>query len=252
MAARAREQGVRTAVGLQARSSPTIRYLRDLIREGYVGQVLSTTLVGSAMSHGAMAPANQIYLYDRANGASALTIPFGHTIDALCWCLGEFTEVSATLATRRETFTVAETGEVLPSTIDDQIAVSGLLEGGIAVSAHYRGGMSRGTNLLWEINGTQGDLQITAGSGHAQIFDLTLMGGRGEDAGLAVMEVPAQYHTVSSELPSFAVNVGEAYARFAQGQGAADPVPDFDHAVVRHRLIDAIERSAASGTRITL
>ena len=98
MAARAKSLGVRTAVGLQARSSPTIRYLRDLVRDGYVGDVLSTTLVGSSVSHGPLAPTGQMYLYDRANGASVLTIPFGHTIDALCWCLGEFTEVTATLA----------------------------------------------------------------------------------------------------------------------------------------------------------
>jgi predicted dehydrogenase len=252
MAARAASLGVRTAVGLQARSSPTIRYLRDLIRDGYIGEVLSATLVGSSISHGPVAPANLKYLYDRKNGAGALAIPFGHTIDALCFCLGEFTEVSATLATRRKTFTVAETGEVLPSTIDDQIAVSGLLEGGIVVSAHYRSGASRGTNLLWEINGTKGDLQITSDSGHGQLADLVLMGGQSADTALAVMEVPAEYRTVSAETPSYAVNVGEAYARFALGPDAPDPVPDFDHAVVRHRLLDAIERSAANGERIKL
>src|SRR5258708_22193579 len=38
---------------------------------------------------------------------------------------------------------------------DDEVCVSGLLEGGAALSIHYRGGRSRGTNLLWEINGTE-------------------------------------------------------------------------------------------------
>jgi hypothetical protein len=47
-------------------------------------------------------------------------------------------------------------------TAEDQVMVSGLLEGGAAFSIHYRGGVSRGTNLLWEINGTEGDLQLTA------------------------------------------------------------------------------------------
>src|SRR4051794_15351857 len=36
-----------TAVGLQARHSPWVRFVRDLIAEGRVGDVLSTTLVAS-------------------------------------------------------------------------------------------------------------------------------------------------------------------------------------------------------------
>jgi hypothetical protein len=31
-------------------------------------------------------------------------------------------------------------------------------------SIHFRGGVSRGTNFLWEINGTDGDLQVTLGA----------------------------------------------------------------------------------------
>ena len=252
MAARARDLGVRTAVGLQARSSPVIRYVRDLIRDGYVGDVLSTTLIGSAVTNGSEAPEVQAYLFEKKNGANGFTIPFGHTIDALCWVLGEFREVSATFAIRRNTFVVQETQEVRPNDTEDQIVVGGVLENGIVVSAHYRGGLSRGTNLLWEINGTKGDLQITAPAGHAQLTDLTLHGGQGDDKGLSVMNIPAQYRTTPVDLEGPAVTVGEAYERFAQGPDANDPIPNFDDAVKRHRLLDAIERSATTGMRITL
>jgi hypothetical protein len=67
-------------------------------------------------------------------------------------------------------------------TAEDQVCVTGLLEGGAALSIHYRGGHSRGTNLLWEINGTAGDLQLTAAGGHAQIFEMTVRGGKGAEA----------------------------------------------------------------------
>src|SRR5260370_37394755 len=40
MAALAKIKGVRAMVGLQARGDPTLRYLRDLIAEGYVGEVV--------------------------------------------------------------------------------------------------------------------------------------------------------------------------------------------------------------------
>src|SRR2546427_6009630 len=46
MAAQALEQRVRTVVGLQARQAPAVEFVRELLREGYVGQVLSTTMLG--------------------------------------------------------------------------------------------------------------------------------------------------------------------------------------------------------------
>src|SRR5690349_13252221 len=50
MAALARTQRLATAVGLQARCDPTLRYVRDLVSDGHVGRVLSVTL--SMMSPG--------------------------------------------------------------------------------------------------------------------------------------------------------------------------------------------------------
>src|SRR2546422_8441070 len=46
MAALAAGQGVRTVVGLQARQAPAIEFVQQLLRDGYVGEVLSTTMVG--------------------------------------------------------------------------------------------------------------------------------------------------------------------------------------------------------------
>src|SRR6266536_2339713 len=46
MAALAAEQGVGTVVGLQARQAPAIEFVQELLGEGYVGEVLSTTMVG--------------------------------------------------------------------------------------------------------------------------------------------------------------------------------------------------------------
>ncbi len=252
MSEMARRRGIRTAVGLQARSSPTVRYVRDLVRDGFVGEVLSSNVVGSSGSMGASDPEHLVYLNTRSNGANVLTIPFGHAVDALSWVLGEFREVVATLATRRETYLVRETRETRVRDIADQVMVSGTLANDVVVAVHYRGGSSRATNFRWEINGTEGDLEITAPSGHLQAAELTLRGGRGSSNEMAIMPVPAGYRVAPAELPVAAVNVAEAYARFAQGAAAPEQVPDFDDAVVLHRLLDAVERSAASGTRISL
>src|SRR6059036_3846934 len=133
------------------------------------------------------------YLNDKRNGATLLSIALGHAADALCYCLGEVRELSAAMTTRRKSFTIAGTGESRPMHADDQLCVVGLLEGGAALAIHYRGGRSRGTNLLWEINGTEGDLQVTADGGQAQIFEMTIRGGNGAQPSLEVLPVPQQY-----------------------------------------------------------
>src|SRR5438105_4690440 len=46
MAALAAEQGARTVVGLQGRQAPAVEFVQELLGDGYVGEVLSTTLVG--------------------------------------------------------------------------------------------------------------------------------------------------------------------------------------------------------------
>ena len=52
-----------------------MNYLRDLVADGYVGEVLSTTVIGSAGdTWGAYSDPNSRYLLDPANGATfALT-----------------------------------------------------------------------------------------------------------------------------------------------------------------------------------
>src|SRR4051812_5075392 len=142
LAALAKEKGALAVAGLQARSAPTVAYVRDLIEQGYVGEVLSTTLIGSGMGWGATVPRFNAYLNDKRNGATMLSIALGHTADALCHCLGEVRELSATMTVRRKSVMIEGTSEPKPMTTDDQVGVTGLLEGGAAFSIHYRGGVS--------------------------------------------------------------------------------------------------------------
>src|SRR6266704_64599 len=251
LAALAKNQGVLAVAGLQARSAPAVAYVRDLVEQGYVGEVLSTTLVGSGMGWGPTVEPFNAYLNDKKNGATMLSIAVGHTADALCYCLGEVRELSATMTVRRKSFTIAGTDESKPMNADDQVAVSGLLEDGAAFSIHYRGGVSRGTNLLWEINGSEGDLQLTATGGQAQIWELDVRGGKGAQSSLEPLPVPEQYRWAPPQGPG--TNVAQAYARFARDyREGTHFCPTFEDAVRRHRMLDAIETAAATGERQTL
>jgi predicted dehydrogenase len=253
LAALARKQGVLAVAGLQARSAPAVAYVRDLIEQGYVGEVLSTTLIGSGMGWGRTVEPYNAYTNDKKNGATMLSIALGHAADALCYCLGEVSELSATMTVRRKTFTIAGAGESKPMNAEDQVGVTGLLEDGAAFSIHYRGGVSRGTNLLWEINGTEGDLQLTATGGQPQIWEMDVRGGKGAQSSLEILPVPEQYRWSPPQGPGPSTNVAQAYARFARDyREGTHFCPTFEDAVTRHRMLNAIETAAATGQRQTL
>src|SRR3989454_2691777 len=253
MAALAGTQGVRTVVGLQARQAPAIEFVQQLLRDGYVGEVLSTTVVGVSIAGGVLVQPNA-YMLDKTNGANLLTVPFGHSLDILSYVLGEFAELSAVSDVRRPLITIEETGEQIVKTAADQIAVIGTLTSGATASIHIREAVAGGTGFLWEINGTNGTLRITADAALPEIFPLTVAGahGRNEPAQLAVPAVLTQKWPALTSLegaPAF--NVGRAYAAFAADiDTGTHTVPDFADAVRRHELIAAIERSAASGERV--
>src|SRR5437667_1898701 len=253
MATLAAEQGVPTVVGLQARQAPAIAYVQQLLSDGYVGEVLSTTMVGLSVLGDVLGQPNT-YMLDNAYGANVLTIAVGHSLYILNFVLGEFADLSAVSALRRPLITIEETGERIVKTAADQIAVIGTLTSGATASAHVREAVAGGTGFLWEINGTDGTLRITADAAYPEIVPLTVAGAHGRSE-LSELAVPA---ALTQKWPALAglegapaYNVGRAYAAFAADiENGTHTVPDFADAARRHEVLAAIERSAASGERV--
>src|SRR2546430_15654977 len=135
MAALAAEHRVRTVVGLQARQAPAIEFVRQLLADGYVGEVLSTTMVGLSIPGDVVGRPNA-YMLDKTNGANVLTIAVGHSLDLLNYVLGDFADLSAVSNLRRPLITIEETGEQIVKTAPDQIPVIGTLTSGATASLH--------------------------------------------------------------------------------------------------------------------
>jgi predicted dehydrogenase len=253
MAALAVESGVRTVVGLQARQAPPIEFVRELLSDGYVGEVLSTTMVGLSVAGDVVIQPN-VYMLDKTNGANLLTVAVGHSLDILNHVLGEFAELSAVSDIRRPLITAQETREQIVKTAADQIAVIGTLTSGAIASVHVREAVAGGTGFLWEINGSDGTLRITADAALPEIYPLTVAGARGrtEPVELAVPATLRQKWPALTSLEGApAYNVGRAYAAFAADiDNGTQTVPDFADGVRRHELIAAIETSAVSGERV--
>jgi predicted dehydrogenase len=191
------------------------------------------------------------YVLDAANGATMLTVSAGHQLDGVTMVLGELATLTATVATRRPRVRDRETGDWLAMTGPDQVAVTGELDSGAIAAIHVRGGTSRGTNFHWEINGTDGDLVVSSATGLLQFG--RIRGGRGEDASLADLAVPDAYRRVpalAGHQDGVAYAVAHAYVQLQDDLVDGTTVtPDFDHAVRRHRMIDAIEQAAVTGRR---
>jgi len=250
MLAAAERKGICHAVGLQGQMSPAINYVKDLIADGYVGRVLSATMIACAPNWGATI--DRAYQADRANDASLLTITGGHTIDALCYCLGEIHELTGFVVSQRDPIPLEATGEMIPKTSPDQLVVNGIVGNGAVVSFQVRGGMRRGTEFLFEIHGEEGDLQLTATSrASMQRQELKLKGARGESSSLEDLPIPGKYRWVPEGVsPESPYNVAQLYVRLGESIRTGTPVsPGFDAAVIRHRLLDAIVQASETGMK---
>lgn len=237
-----------TFVGLQGRSSPSFRWLAHLIADGYVGEVLSATVLSTVSEWGTPVSERMLYTLDRDQGAAMLSIGFGHALDPVLMVVGELTDVVATTATRHPYVPLARTGRMVPMTSADQIAISGLLTSGAVLSAHQRGGTASGPSFWMRIDGTEGTLEATAAN-HPHTAPLRVHGARtGHQDELTL---PPMYDSFPGFARSPIHTLIHAYAGIRDElRGGARRVPDFAHAVRRHRLLDAISESAATGARI--
>lgn len=250
MADAAKAAGVSSLVGLQAQSDPTVMYARDLVANGEIGDIVTVNLsvmVGAITERGD----GRIWQGRRENGANPMTIPGGHSIDALCYILGEFAEVSARVTTRIDMWKHAVTGEDYPVNAPDTVTAAGLLKSGAEVSYQVASVPYNASGSRMEIYGRKGTMVLTTKSFNIGPSQLQL--GIGSES-MAEITPPDSYRLIPEDMAAGpGRNVGQAYARFAKDmQSGTTATADFNDAITRHTLIDAMERSHRDGKVIKL
>jgi len=254
LATLARKMKVQTMVGLQRRASPAYLYMRELIRDGYVGQVLAVNMV--MMDSGVLTrTADRTWQRDVTLGANTLTITFGHVIDALCMVAGEFAEISAVVSTQVPQWFETGTKKYVDVTSPDNIMVQGRLENGAVANAYVGVHPYHGSGYRFEIYGKEGTLTMIGGGAAGQESKRKIMGGRREDQGPQELLVPERLKWVPEEVRGggASYDVGQMWVKFAESiRTGARVEANFDHAVRRHRMLDAIVRASESGQRQTV
>jgi len=247
LASLARGKGVQTMVGLQRRASPVYLRLKELVAEGYVGRVLAVRL--AQMGSGVQTrTSDRTWQRDVTLGANTLTIAFGHSIDALCMVVGEITEVSGIVSTQVSQWYETDTQRYVDVTSPDNVMITGRLENGGVVSAYVGVQPYHGSEYRMEIYGDEGTL-VLAGSGGGR-EQLQITGGRKDDQELEAIPIPDRLNWVPAEVQSAgpAYEVGQMWVNFASAIRTNTTIePDFNHALRRHRLLDAVQRASETG-----
>ncbi|MNC35442.1 hypothetical protein D3C75_839270 [compost metagenome] len=249
----AEDRKVRHFVGLQARANPAVNYVKDLVADGYFGEIRAVHCNYSVPVYPTRS--KQIdqaheYLLEDANGANVLTITAGHLLDGIMFMFGPFSELSAILRTQSVQVKVLETGAFIHPSSPDHVAVQGILANGAVMSSQIRNTYKG--NLLLEINGTEGDLLLVSEDNLMfQIDSFVVKGAQGEDRDFKILPVPAQYDRVPQGLSagSPAYNVAQLYQGIYRDlRDHTHKAPDFHTAMVIHELFDQIRAAAETGS----
>jgi predicted dehydrogenase len=251
----ARKAGIRHVVGLQRRLAPHNRFVRDLVADGYVGELRSVRMHVSMNYFQALRSSALRWTVSPENFSSAIAIYAGHFLDMLFHSIGRPTALSALMVNQFAEVTIAGSGEVIPTTTPDQLVLAAKLGGSAVLSVHIEGGKRNGSGVQIDITGDQGDLRITNASAFGDVGDdYVVQGAKGDDLPLQTLVVPESYNWLPpSGLPSAVLELANLYAAFAHDdKQSAHRTPSFEDALWLHRLFDGFEVSNDAGKRVNV
>ena len=190
-----------------------------------------------------------------------ISIATAHLLDPLCFLLGEFRSLNATTVITYPTiqFTKDDGTKMAPEPrqLADSIAIQGVLESGITVSfTNVYTTEATPDNLEWIIAGEEGSLKFTGASSFLAFSPAKLYLYKPIQQDESKMKnvykpnegVSWEEVDVGTPTPAFG-GIGLVYEAFASGKEGT--YVDFDGAVKRHKMLEAIYRSAETGTRET-
>ncbi len=250
---KANKAGVRHLTGLQRRLAPEYRYIKDLLAEGYIGELRSVRLHISVEYFKQLRTKGLYYTVPAENHSSLLDIYGGHYFDVLFQTFGQPESLVGLTLNQFKTVKFIETGEEWPHSGPDQVVVSGNLKGGAIYTVHLEAGKNNNYGMQLDIGGSLGDLKLTNVTSFGEPFSV-LEGAQGEGQPLLTLHTPRSYHWLpSNKLGSSVVELATLYAAYANDVNTgSSTTPTFSDAIAMHEFIDNVELSNKLGSRITL
>ena len=267
MASLAREKRVQTIVGLQIKNDPIFLWFKDLVANGYLGEL--TTIRLSDMASGALARSStRTWQSDRDLGATTLTLAAAHDLDLLVSLFGPLAEFSASVSVQVPQWLETDTGRMVGVSSPDTVLLVGKMASGAAVSLDVCRIPFNGSGYRIEAYGRSGTLIFTLPENPGEVnapgaamvgSDVwsqfgKLMGAK-EGRPLEELHFPKKtFQSVpESILPGPALGVAQTWSRFAQAiRSGQSNESNFDMAVAHHKLLDAIQYASDTGEKQVL
>ncbi|MEU5868000.1 Gfo/Idh/MocA family oxidoreductase [Nonomuraea sp. NPDC047529] len=240
--------GVVHAVVLQGHHAPSARFAADLLADGRIGTLESVALVAEgAPWGGSRIRPELVFGLDPAEGTDILTIMAGHFLATLERVAGPMAEVSARLPRTHDRVLVTGTERTVPNATPSHVLLHGLLASGATASVAVHGGHGPIQDaFLLKLVGSDGTLTATP----VQRGTFIHWGDWDVRIGDDVLTMPDSYRTVPAGVRSGPpANIAALYQEVARAIAEGrQPQPSFETALRHHRLLAAVERSAADGT----
>ncbi|WP_030605605.1 Gfo/Idh/MocA family protein [Streptomyces fulvoviolaceus] len=245
----AEAKGVRHVVGLQRRQGPAVRYARDLVAQGYVGDVRAARISVGVDAFPPVMPEKVAWTFDVDAFTHVLSIYGGHFLDVLFQIVGPPKDLTAIVETQFPELTVLETGKTVSSAKPDEVMAIGTLENGGLFSVQLEGAQKFPTGLQIDITGTEGVLRLTNDRAFENAEDNTVHGVNGDSgngATLAVLPVPEEYRSLpDASLDESVQDLAHLYAAFARDKATGtSEATTFEDAVRQHHLIDRTQQAS--------
>lgn len=232
--------------------------MKEIIDSGEIGRVVSTTVVASSSAlH--VVPAKTAYFNVPDSGANLVSIPVAHNLDPVLFALGsEFAHLTADLNINSpDALFQSGDGKSVQSVKrngPDYVNVSGQLKSGTSLSmVTYLTSLATPDHLSWLIAGEKASLKIESDHSQLQMAPSAVLSmykpPEGSKKNMYANPAPPHWEPIEFPKSSYFGGVAEVYLAFAEGKTEA--LVDFEEATKRHRMVDAIFRSAKNGTRET-
>lgn len=283
----ATQRGLQTIISLQGRKSPYIYRVKELISEGYIGDINSIEVSANGGWYGYDRPTKSpSYIYELNQGVDLITTTFGHTIDMLQFMTSSyFSHINAMVFNNIPKQELIDengthTGHYATKSVPDHLLFQGTLQNGnVPVSCNFKGGKPTKKftkNFLIDIHGTRGDIKLEGDAGFAEISNLVLYysGIRANDTPLAnggveiydpSKEITEVYHLKNYN--ALVGNIFRLYQSIADFHFNSKKIPNYPpqflmqgfsfhgfptlmDALILKRLIDCVQKSSETGATL--
>lgn len=229
----ARSAGVKHAIGLQLRESPTVRMARDIVASGALGRTLSVNVSSTTAGFGPDVPPQFAYLEDPATFANLVTIQGAHTVDLLIALGGPLAFMSALCSRQFPLIQVGEPRRSRERITFDHLIMQGQHATGAPFTLEVAGGRAGNSPFHLDLIGEKGCLRLDGGA------------ARGLQSGRIGLLRDGERQAVDEEpfaaLSDAAINVAGVYAALRDDiRHGTSTVTDFEHAVRLTQLIEDV------------